>query len=193
MKSGRTYWSITASTLLFCPFPSYNRSVNIVLLIGLSSPSLSTHTGRHATVLTDCLLVWVKIFFRGVCSIGKLYRTKAFPFISKILSANELEKRSFPSVDMKSLETVFDVFSFDDRLSRWRKTLLSNLDRSLYPEERDAYTFWSYFRSARSRNIGWRLDYFILSSKLQEHLCDVLHQTGVFGSDHCPIVLLLAL
>ncbi|CAF3786087.1 unnamed protein product [Adineta steineri] len=64
--------------------------------------------------------------------------------------------------------------------------------RHLYPEQRDAYTFWSYFRSARDRNIGWRLDYFIISSRLQENLCDVIHQTGVYGSDHCPIVLLLS-
>ena len=66
------------------------------------------------------------------------------------------------------------------------------LVRHLYPEERDAYTFWSYFRNARARNIGWRLDYFIISSRLQENLCDVIHQTGVYGSDHCPIVLLLS-
>ncbi|CAF1231666.1 unnamed protein product [Rotaria sordida] len=65
--------------------------------------------------------------------------------------------------------------------------------RHLYPDERDAYTYWSYFRNARSRNIGWRLDYFIMSSRLQENLCDVIHQTGVYGSDHCPIVLLLAI
>jgi len=64
--------------------------------------------------------------------------------------------------------------------------------RFLYPDEREAFTFWSYFRNARARNIGWRLDYFIISSRLEEHLCDVLHQTDVYGSDHCPIVLLLA-
>jgi exonuclease III len=68
-----------------------------------------------------------------------------------------------------------------------------NLVRYLYPDERDAYTFWSYFRNARNRNMGWRLDYFIISSRLQENLCDVIHQTGVYGSDHCPIVLLLSI
>ncbi|CAF1303272.1 unnamed protein product [Rotaria magnacalcarata] len=65
--------------------------------------------------------------------------------------------------------------------------------RYLYPDERDAYTYWSYFRNARIRNIGWRLDYFIISSRLQEKLCDTIHQTGVYGSDHCPIVLLLSI
>ena len=69
----------------------------------------------------------------------------------------------------------------------------SDLDRYLYPEQTDAYTFWAYFRNARARNIGWRLDYFLLSSSLRQSICDVLLQTNVFGSDHCPIVLLLSL
>jgi exonuclease III len=67
------------------------------------------------------------------------------------------------------------------------------LVRYLYPDKRDAYTYWAYFRNARQRNIGWRLDYFILSSNLQESICDVILQNGVYGSDHCPIVLLLSL
>ncbi|CAF1351354.1 unnamed protein product [Adineta steineri] len=65
--------------------------------------------------------------------------------------------------------------------------------RYLYPDKRDAYTYWAYFRQARERNIGWRLDYFILSPSLQESLCDVIIQNDVHGSDHCPIVLLLAI
>jgi len=67
------------------------------------------------------------------------------------------------------------------------------LDRHLYPDKRDAYTYWAYFRNARQRNIGWRLDYFILSSSLQTNLCDVLIRSDIYGSDHCPIVLLLAI
>lgn len=67
------------------------------------------------------------------------------------------------------------------------------LDRHLYPDQRDAYTYWAYFHNARARNIGWRLDYFLLSSSLGESICDVLIQNGVYGSDHCPIVLLLAM
>jgi len=65
--------------------------------------------------------------------------------------------------------------------------------RHLYPDAKSVYTYWAYFRNARANNIGWRLDYFVLSSRLAEHLCDVIIQTGVFGSDHCPVVLLLAI
>lgn len=67
-----------------------------------------------------------------------------------------------------------------------------DLVRHLYPDKRDAYTYWAYFRNARQRNIGWRLDYFVLSTNLKEYLCDVVIQNQVYGSDHCPIVLLLA-
>ncbi|CAF0948270.1 unnamed protein product [Didymodactylos carnosus] len=65
--------------------------------------------------------------------------------------------------------------------------------RYIYPDTVAAYTFWSYFRQAREKNIGWRLDYFVISDRLKEHVCDVLIQNEVYGSDHCPIVLLLAI
>ncbi|KAL8559473.1 DNA-(apurinic or apyrimidinic site) lyase [Nucella lapillus] len=65
--------------------------------------------------------------------------------------------------------------------------------RTLYPDKEDAYTFWSNFRQAREKNIGWRLDYFVLSERLKKDLCDNVIRTQVMGSDHCPIVLMLAL
>ncbi|KAF5281368.1 hypothetical protein FQA39_LY17810 [Lamprigera yunnana] len=63
--------------------------------------------------------------------------------------------------------------------------------RMLYPNRSDAYTFWSYMRNARSKNIGWRLDYFIISEKLNENICDNIIRADIFGSDHCPITLFL--
>ncbi|XP_011503013.1 PREDICTED: DNA-(apurinic or apyrimidinic site) lyase [Ceratosolen solmsi marchali] len=60
--------------------------------------------------------------------------------------------------------------------------------RSLYPDKTEAYTFWSYFNNARSKNIGWRLDYFILSKRLEKKVCDVVNRSEIFGSDHCPVV-----
>lgn len=62
--------------------------------------------------------------------------------------------------------------------------------RSLYPE-RIEYTWWTYRLAARRRNIGWRLDYFLVSSPLMSRVRDVvIHQT-VDGSDHCPVTLYL--
>lgn len=49
------------------------------------------------------------------------------------------------------------------------------------------YTWWSYFAHSRERNVGWRLDYFVISLKLKEKLKDAMIYTEVMGSDHCPI------
>ncbi|MDR1321066.1 MAG: exodeoxyribonuclease III [Gracilibacteraceae bacterium] len=59
--------------------------------------------------------------------------------------------------------------------------------RSLYPERRDAYTWWSYMRSARQNNSGWRIDYFLVSSRLADRVRDSVIYADVLGSDHCPV------
>ncbi|XP_033228182.1 recombination repair protein 1 isoform X2 [Belonocnema kinseyi] len=61
--------------------------------------------------------------------------------------------------------------------------------RYFYPEKTGAYSFWSYFRNSRSKNIGWRLDYFIVSERIKNKICDIVMRDTVYGSDHCPIVL----
>lgn len=61
--------------------------------------------------------------------------------------------------------------------------------RYLYPERTGAYTWWSYQHSARANNAGWRIDYFILSSRLGPALRDQVIHAGVLGSDHCPVEL----
>uniref|UniRef100_A0A2C9JNN8 DNA-(apurinic or apyrimidinic site) endonuclease n=1 Tax=Biomphalaria glabrata TaxID=6526 RepID=A0A2C9JNN8_BIOGL len=65
--------------------------------------------------------------------------------------------------------------------------------RFLHPKEEHAYTFWTYMMNARAKNAGWRLDYFVLSERLKPNLCDSSIRSKVMGSDHCPIVLQLAL
>ncbi|XP_016390809.1 DNA-(apurinic or apyrimidinic site) lyase-like [Sinocyclocheilus rhinocerous] len=64
--------------------------------------------------------------------------------------------------------------------------------RELYPEQANAYTFWTYMMNARAKNVGWRLDYFLLSSALLPGLCDSKIRNTAMGSDHCPITLYLA-
>ncbi|KAG7277655.1 hypothetical protein CRUP_025340 [Coryphaenoides rupestris] len=63
--------------------------------------------------------------------------------------------------------------------------------RHLYPERAYAYTFWTYMMNSRSKNVGWRLDYFVLSAGLMPGLCDSKIRNKAMGSDHCPITLLL--
>ena len=62
--------------------------------------------------------------------------------------------------------------------------------RALYPD-REAYTWWTYRFGARDRNIGWRLDYFLVSESLMPSVQDVVIHGDALGSDHCPVSLFL--
>lgn len=64
--------------------------------------------------------------------------------------------------------------------------------RTLYPDRTDAYTWWSYFGNARERNVGWRIDYFVVSERLRPRVLEAAIEPQVMGSDHCPVVLELA-
>ncbi|MFC0273422.1 exodeoxyribonuclease III [Metabacillus herbersteinensis] len=61
--------------------------------------------------------------------------------------------------------------------------------RYLFPERTEAYTWWSYMSKVRERNIGWRIDYFIISAKLASSLIDSQIHADILGSDHCPIMI----
>ncbi|GFQ96160.1 DNA-(apurinic or apyrimidinic site) lyase [Trichonephila clavata] len=63
--------------------------------------------------------------------------------------------------------------------------------RHLYPDEKGAYTFWTYMMNARAKNVGWRLDYFVVSKRFVNNICDSVIRKDVYGSDHCPICLFL--
>lgn len=61
--------------------------------------------------------------------------------------------------------------------------------RYFYPDKTDIYSWWSYRFSARAKNAGWRIDYFLVSEALKDRLRDAAIHTGVMGSDHCPVEL----
>ena len=63
--------------------------------------------------------------------------------------------------------------------------------RMLYPTKEEAYTWWSYRFNARSRNAGWRIDYFLTSENLKDKIQDSLIYSDILGSDHCPVGLLI--
>ena len=63
--------------------------------------------------------------------------------------------------------------------------------RYLYPDAKDMYSWWSYMMHAREKNVGWRIDYFLISKKLQNEIKDSLILKDVMGSDHCPVELLI--
>ena len=63
--------------------------------------------------------------------------------------------------------------------------------RYLYPDAAEQYSWWSYRFRARERNAGWRIDYFIVSDELKPRIEDAKIHQEVFGSDHCPVELVL--
>ncbi|MCQ2552406.1 MAG: exodeoxyribonuclease III [Clostridia bacterium] len=60
--------------------------------------------------------------------------------------------------------------------------------RYLYPDKVE-YSWWSYRMKARERNVGWRIDYFIVSDRIKDQIKDVIIRTDILGSDHCPVEL----
>lgn len=61
--------------------------------------------------------------------------------------------------------------------------------RYLYPTQENAYTWWSYMANARQKDIGWRIDYFIVSNRIKRNIKDVIIHKDIMGSDHCPVEL----
>lgn len=59
--------------------------------------------------------------------------------------------------------------------------------RYLYPDKEYAYTWWSYMANSRAKNIGWRIDYFLLSNSIVSSLVDAYIYSDIYGSDHCPV------
>ena len=63
--------------------------------------------------------------------------------------------------------------------------------RFLYPEKTDCYSWWSYMGKAREKNVGWKIDYFIVSNDIKDKIKDAMIYPEVMGSDHCPIGLII--
>ena len=98
-------------------------------------------------------------------------------------------------IDLKNPKTNRRNAGFTDE-ERGKMTELlsagfSDTFRVLYPDRGDAYSWWSYMFHAREKNAGWRIDYFICSDRLCPRIEDSLIYPQYFGSDHCPVGLIL--
>ena len=94
-------------------------------------------------------------------------------------------------IDLKNPKTNIGNagFSYEER-GKFTELLESGfIDtfRYLYPEKRDAYSWWSYRAAARERNVGWRIDYYLVSDRLRENIKEAFILPEVTGSDHCPV------
>ena len=98
-------------------------------------------------------------------------------------------------IDLKNPSSNRKNAGFTDeergRLSKLLDAGFIDSYRYFYPDTRDAYTWWSYMFNARAKNTGWRIDYFCVTEDMRDRLADAKIHADVFGSDHCPVEVLL--
>lgn len=95
-------------------------------------------------------------------------------------------------IDLKNPKTNHQSAGFTDE-ERGKMTQLlgsgfTDTFRFKYPEE-VRYSWWSYRAQARAKNVGWRIDYFVVSDRLRDRIADAKIHTDILGSDHCPVEL----
>ena len=131
----------------------------------------------------DYRMEWEDAFLKY---LKKLEEDKPVVFCGDLNVAHE-------EIDLKNPKTNRKNAGFTDEERGKMTTLLDNgfIDtfRYFYPDQTDIYSWWSYRFQARTRNAGWRIDYFIVSEALKDKLQDAKIHTEVLGSDHCPVEL----
>ena len=94
-------------------------------------------------------------------------------------------------IDLKNPKTNRKNAGFTDEEREKMSALLDSgfIDtfRKLYPDKENCYTWWSYMANSRAKNIGWRIDYFILSKSLENTIQEAYIYDTILGSDHCPV------
>ncbi|MCY8199081.1 exodeoxyribonuclease III [Bacillus subtilis] len=98
-------------------------------------------------------------------------------------------------IDLKNPKANRNNAGFSDQergaFTRFLEAGFVDSFRHVYPDLEGAYSWWSYRAGARDRNIGWRIDYFVVSESLKEQIEDASISADVMGSDHCPVELII--
>ena len=98
-------------------------------------------------------------------------------------------------IDLKNPKSNRQNAGFTDQEREKMTTLLqagfTDTFRHLHPDAEGIYSWWSYRFQARQKNAGWRIDYFLVSDRLAPHIHTAAIHTEIFGSDHCPVELVL--
>ena len=96
-------------------------------------------------------------------------------------------------IDLKNPKTNRRSAGFTDeersKMSELLDAGFTDTFRYLYPNKENCYTWWSYMGRAREKNVGWRIDYFIVSKSIEEKIKDSIIHDSIMGSDHCPVEL----
>ena len=93
-------------------------------------------------------------------------------------------------IDLKNPKSNHKSAGFSDeereKFSKLLESGFADSYRRLYPDKVE-YSWWSYMMKAREKNVGWRIDYFVVSERLMDKVKDSYILTSVMGSDHCPV------
>ena len=129
----------------------------------------------------DYRMSWEDAFREYLCGLDK---TKPVIVCGDMTVAHE-------EIDLKNAKANVGNPGFSDEERAKFTELLSagftDSFRYLYPDRRDAYSWWSYRAAARERNVGWRIDYFVVSDRLRDNIKDAYILPEITGSDHCPV------
>lgn len=129
----------------------------------------------------DYRMSWEDAFREYLCGLDK---TKPVIVCGDMNVAHE-------EIDLKNAKANVGNPGFsDEERAKFTELLAAGFTdsfRYLYPDRRDAYSWWSYRAAARERNVGWRIDYFVVSDRLRGNIKDAYILPEITGSDHCPV------
>ena len=133
----------------------------------------------------DYRMVWEDAF---LAYIKQLEAKKPVVFCGDLNVAHQ-------EIDLKNPKTNRRNAGFTDeeraKFTHLLSTGFTDTFRYFYPDRKDIYSWWSYRFKAREKNAGWRIDYFVTSEALNDKLVDAKIHTEVYGSDHCPVELVM--
>ena len=96
-------------------------------------------------------------------------------------------------IDLKNQKTNRRNAGFTDeereKMTQLLESGFTDSFRYLYPDKKEAYSWWSYMGRAREKNVGWRIDYFIVSKNIENKIKEAKIHSKIMGSDHCPVEL----
>ena len=142
-----------------------------------------TPNSKDGLLRLDYRMVWEDAFLNH---INKLNEKKPVIICGDLNVAHK-------EIDLKNPKTNRRNAGFTDeergKFDNLLKAGYTDTFRHFYPEQEGIYSWWSYRFQARTKNSGWRIDYFITSKSLNDKLIDASIHTEIHGSDHCPVVL----
>ena len=141
-----------------------------------------TPNAQRELARLDYRMAWEDALRDYICALD---REKPVIYCGDLNVAHE-------EIDLKNPKTNHHSAGFsDEERAKFTELLASGFTdtfRRLYPDKVE-YSWWSYMMKAREKNIGWRIDYFVVSDRLFPKVKDSRILTSVMGSDHCPVVL----